>query len=97
MSTSTSYCKNCEQPLHKGAAYCAHCGQKNTDGRITVRSLFTEFFDAVFNIESRTLRTLRALFIPGKLTEEYFEGRHKRYVHPLRTLLVMSILLILTF
>lgn len=96
MSTSISYCKNCEQPLPTDAAYCAHCGQKNTDGRITVRSLFTEFFDAVFNIESRTLRTLRALFIPGKLTEEYFEGRHKRYVHPLRTLLVMSILLILT-
>ena len=96
MSTSTSNCKNCGQLLHRDAAYCSYCGQKNTDGRITVRSLFTEFFDAVFNIESRTLRTFRALFIPGKLTEEYFEGRHKKYVHPLRTLLVMSILLILT-
>ena len=96
MSTSTSYCKNCQQPLHKDAIFCAYCGQKDTDGRTTVRSLFTEFFDAVFNLESRTLRTLRALFVPGKLTVEYFEGRHKRYVHPLRTLLVMSILLILT-
>ncbi len=96
MPSSTSYCKNCEQPLHQEAVYCVYCGQKDSDGRITVRSLFTEFFDAVFNIESRTLRTLRALFVPGKLTEEYFEGKHKKYVHPLRTLLVMSILLILT-
>ncbi|MBX2875732.1 MAG: DUF3667 domain-containing protein [Saprospiraceae bacterium] len=96
MPTTTTNCKNCEQPLSKDALYCAYCGQKNTDGRTTVRSLFAEFFDAVFNIESRTLRTLRTLFIPGKLTDEYFEGRQRMYVHPIRTLLVMSIFLILT-
>lgn len=95
MSTSTEFCKNCQNPLAVDAVYCTHCGQKNTDGKITVRNLFAEFFDAVFNIESRTLRTLSALFTPGKLTREYFAGRHKKYVHPLRTLLVMSVLFIL--
>ena len=96
MSTSTIYCKNCERALPDDATYCSYCGQKDTDGRITIRSLFTEFIDAVFNLESRTIRTFRDLFIPGKLTIEYFNGRHRKYVHPLRTLLVMSILLILT-
>lgn len=95
MPSPTQDCKNCEKPLGANAVYCAYCGQKNTDGRITVRSLFAELFDALFNIESRTFRTLRALFIPGKLTHEYFEGRQKKYVHPLRTFLVMSIFLIL--
>ena len=33
--------------------------------------------------------------IPGKLTLEYFSGKHRRYVHPLRLLLVSSVLAII--
>ncbi|MEZ5040782.1 MAG: DUF3667 domain-containing protein [Saprospiraceae bacterium] len=95
MSDNTNNCKNCGEPLLQTAKFCANCGQKNTDGRIKVRDLFSEFFDAVFNIESRTFLTIRHLFVPGRLTSKYFEGQHKRYVHPLRILLVTSILLVI--
>lgn len=88
------FCPNCNFPFPETANYCPNCAQKRTDGRLTVREMLEEFSDAVFNIDSKIFRTLFALFIPGKLTNEYFSGRHKRYVHPLRVFLVMTIGLI---
>jgi Protein of unknown function (DUF3667) len=33
---------------------------------------------------------LTHLFLPGKLTEEYFKGHHKRYAHPIQLFLVLG-------
>ncbi len=55
--------------------------------------MFSEFINNAFNIESKLFRTLRAMFVPGKLTEEYFKGRHIRYYHPLRLFLFTGIAL----
>ena len=96
MSTSSSkVCQNCTIENESPFQYCPNCGQKNTDGKITFSELWSEFQDAVFNIESRTWRTFKNLFIPGKLTLEYFAGKHRRYVHPLRLLIVTSVLAII--
>lgn len=86
------YCLNCNELLTENAWYCHQCGQKCTDGRISIVELFREFFEAVFDIDSRFFKTLRHLFIPGKLTNEYFIGRRKKYVHPLRLFLVTGII-----
>lgn len=94
-TTPSNVCQNCNAKNELPFKYCKHCGQKNTDGKITFAELWTEFQDAVFNIESRTWRTLKHLFIPGKLTLEYFAGKHRKYVHPLRLLIVTSFLLII--
>ncbi len=96
MGTSPSkVCQNCNVENESPFQYCPSCGQKNTDGKITFLELWSEFQDAVFNIESRTWGTLKNLFIPGRLTLEYFSGKHRRYVHPLRLLLVTSVLFII--
>ncbi len=87
------YCANCHYPLGK-AKYCAHCGQKNTDGRISIGEFFSVFFSTVFNLESKFFQTLRDIFIPGKLTNEWFKGRHKPYFHPVRLFIVSALLLI---
>lgn len=95
MSTPSQHiCRNCDFENKSSFQFCPNCGQKNTDGKITFSELWSEFQDAVFNIESRTWRTFKSLFIPGKLTLEYFAGRHRKYVHPLRLLLVTSLLVI---
>ena len=86
------YCMNCNELLAEEALYCHLCSQKCTDGRITVKELLKEFFDSVFNIDSKFFRTVGALVIPGKLTIEYFLGRHKSYSHPIRLFLVSGIL-----
>jgi hypothetical protein len=61
--------------------------------------MVNEFLDAVFNFDSRFFQTIGTLFVPGKLTTEYFKGRHRRYVHPLRIFLVMTLALmaVITF
>lgn len=87
-------CKNCNHSIFEEAKYCSKCGQKNTDGRIGIGSFFSAFFSTVFNIESRFFQTMGHIFIPGKLTVEYFKGKHKRYFHPLRFFIVSALLLI---
>ncbi len=96
MDTSSSkICQNCTIENDSPFQYCPNCGQKNTDGKITFSELWTEFQDAAFNIDSKTWQTLKNLLIPGKLTVEYFSGKHRRYVHPLRLLIVTSVLTII--
>ena len=85
-------CLNCGSRMAPKAKYCAECGQKYTTGRIKLRTLLAEFFETVFNIDNKTLRTLGALFIPGKLTQEFFKGKHETYFRPIRIFLIMAIL-----
>jgi len=85
-------CSNCGHALPSGGEYCPHCGQKYTTGRVTVGQLFSEFFEAVFNFDSKIFLTLRDLPVPGKLTEQFFLGRRQRYIPPIR-LLFLSIII----
>lgn len=87
----SKYCLNCHYPLPPNAKFCHKCSQKVTDGRVTFSEMLREFFGAVFNFDSRFFQTIGALFVPGKLTTEYFKGRHRRFVHPLRVFLVMTL------
>lgn len=90
-------CRNCSHSILSSAKYCSSCGQKNTDGRISIRSFFSAFFSTVFNLESKFFQTLGHIFIPGKLTVEYFRGRHKRYFHPVRFFIITALLAIAVF
>lgn len=87
-------CKNCNHSIIHSAKYCSNCGQKNTDGRISVGSFFTVFFSTVFNLESKFFQTIGDVLVPGKLTVEYFKGKHKRYFHPVRFFIVSALFLI---
>ncbi len=91
-SPADRYCHNCHYPLAPYGDYCPHCSQKYTKGKVTVWELITEFFDTLFNFDSRIFLTLRDLFYPGKLTNVYFEGKHKRYASPVRLFLFMAVL-----
>jgi len=56
-------------------------------------SVLGDFFDTVFNIDSRVIRTIGPLLLrPGYLSLEYFAGRRVRYVTPMRMFLFMSLL-----
>jgi len=84
-------CRNCEQSITAEIKFCPRCGQKNTDGKIKVWNFLVVFISQVFNIESKLFKTMRDLFIPGKLTIEYFKGKRKAYFHPLRLFFVLAI------
>jgi len=84
-------CPNCgtENPLN--AKYCLNCGQKT--GRIipSFFELIREFVDVTFSLDSKIFQTIGNLFIPGKLTTAYFQGKKKRFFHPLRLFLLMGV------
>ena len=85
-------CLNCQHQLPESASFCPNCGQKSTDGLISLKEFIAKFFDNVFNVNSKIFQTLRWLCIPAKLTSEYFKGKHKTYYHPIRLYLVMSLI-----
>jgi hypothetical protein len=85
-------CENCGAPLY--GEHCHACGQP-TKGLVRhFSSVLGDFFDTVFNIDSRVLRTIGPLLTrPGFLSLEYFAGRRVRYVTPMRLFLFLSLVM----
>ncbi len=73
--------------------YCHHCGQKNRANRVKIGEFISEFFDSIFNINSKFFKTLAHLFIPGRLTQSFFQGKRRSYYHPLRMYVVSIVFL----
>lgn len=86
-------CRNCNASLPLDALFCSNCSQKYTTGKVPFYSFISDFLQHYFNLDSRFFRTLTALFIPGKLTREYFLGKHKSYSNPLQLFLVPAFFL----
>lgn len=84
-------CANCDTPML--GEFCHACGQPRKGMIRHLSGLMADFFDSVFNLDSRTLRTLWPLFArPGFLSNEYFAGRRTRYVTPLRLYVFLSVI-----
>ena len=84
------YCLNCHYPLAEFDSFCPNCGQKPTDGKVTMHDLLHELTHTLFHVDGKLFSTLKHIFIPGKLTEEFFKGHHKRYAHPVQLFLVLG-------
>ena len=84
-------CPNCYYPLPRFGQYCSHCGQKYTDGKVTIKELMGDFLSNTLNLDAKIWRTLLALFVPGKLTIAFFKGRQQRYIHPLRLFFILCL------
>lgn len=93
---SSSYCPNCHFPLPYKGKFCAHCGQKTESSLLTVRSLFKQLWYRVLHLESRSLRYMLLLFIPGFVTKEFFSGRQKRFPQPIRFFFIVAFLFLFT-
>ncbi len=92
---STEYfelCLNCHYPLAEGALFCHHCGQKPTNGKVSLKELLHNLFYIWIFLEEKLFRTVRHLVIPGKLTQDFFKGFHVRYVHPVQLFFIMGVL-----
>lgn len=83
-------CPNCgEEEVGK---FCPNCGQSNKDYNKPMKEIFADLLDSI-NLDIRLINTLVPFFFkPGFLTQEYFNGRRKRYVPPLRLYMFFSIL-----
>ncbi len=94
--TDERACLNCGAPFTGN--YCAHCGQRDIEPRISVREMAHEFAAEHFGLDSKVASTISTLVLhPGKLTRDFFEGRRARYIPPLRLYLWTSVLFFLIF
>lgn len=91
LSREDAYCKNCYHPLADKGVYCHACGQKVVPLRVRLTQIIRETLETVINFDSRLLRTLLDLFLPGRLTQAYFQGQRQRYLPPVRIFLLMAI------
>ncbi len=86
-------CLNCNYQVKTENKYCPSCGQENADKRISLKLLLQDTIATAFNFESRVFRTIPLfLFYPGRLTNEFLEGRRVRYMHPFKIYLLSSLL-----
>lgn len=88
--TAVRQCPNCGRPAPE--AYCGGCGQRQGELRPTLGELLRDFSRYLFRVDSRFVRTLRTLFIPGQLTVEYLQGRRESYERPFRLFLVINVI-----
>jgi Protein of unknown function (DUF3667) len=92
-----NYCQNCYYPLPYKAKFCPHCGQKSTDIKIGMGAMLKKLWDTTFHLESKTLRSLWQLLVPGLMSAEFFKGKQGRYPHPLRLFLVVMFFFLILF
>jgi len=86
-------CRNCGSGAP--GAYCPACGQETALHPPSAGEFLHEFVGHYVALEGKLWRTLKALASPGKLTVEYFEGRRRQYVVPLRLYLTASLVFFL--
>lgn len=82
------------------AAYCSQCGEKRrdrTDWKLS--SIASEAFAEITNLDhSKLWQTYRLLlFKPGQLTREYWSGRRKRFLGPVKLYFVFFALSLLLY
>lgn len=86
-------CHNCGASLAIDPApdYCPRCGQETHLHPPSFWEFVHEFVGHYVALEGALWRTLGLLLLkPGRLTREYFAGRRRRYVLPLRLYLSAS-------
>lgn len=87
------YCQNCHYPLAEMEKFCSNCGQQNTDGRLSMHDLWHEVTHYFTHVDNKIFVSIRHLFIPGKLTDEFLKGHRKRYIHPINLFFVVGIII----
>jgi len=90
--TPEDQCENCGALLH--GPYCSQCGQRAADRIVPIWHMLNEALEAVIELDMRVVYTFpKFLFLPGRLTKEYINGRRKRYIRPFRLYLFATFLL----
>jgi Protein of unknown function (DUF3667) len=83
-------CENCATALIGG--YCHVCGQRTHNPLRHFGHAVEEVFESFWHLDGRIFRTLRDLFVPGRVAIGYLGGHRVRYVAPLRLFIILSLI-----
>ncbi len=88
---SAASCANCGTSLT--GEYCHSCGQKRIDADWqSVPRFLRHFADELAHLDFRGVRSVAALFTPGKLPAEFLAGRRRRFLGPLKVYFICAAL-----
>ena len=82
-------CENCDTALQ--GHYCHHCGQSAHNPLKHVGHAIEEVFESFWHLDGRIFRTLRDLWVPGRIALNYLKGRRVGYVQPLRLFVILTL------
>lgn len=89
------HCLNCGHPVYE--QYCPHCGQSAEVGKLSWKSFGAEFIHILTHAEKSIAGTTWQLIRhPGKVMDEYINGKRKKYHSPVGYFLVCVTLSVLT-
>ena len=88
--TAHSACENCDSVLQ--GHYCHVCGQHAHSPLRNFSHAVEEVFESFWHLDGRIFRTVRDLFVPGRVAAGYLAGHRVRYVAPLRLFVIISLL-----
>ena len=83
-------CENCGTALRGG--YCHVCGQPEASPVRHVGHAVEEVFESFWHLDGRIFRTLRWIWVPGRIANEYLAGHRVRYVAPMRLFVILTAL-----
>ncbi|NZA25795.1 DUF3667 domain-containing protein [Luteimonas sp. SJ-92] len=83
-------CENCGTALQGG--FCHLCGQSEHSPTRHLGHAIEEVFESFWHLDGRIFRTLRELFVPGRVANRYLAGHRVRYVAPMRLFVILSLL-----
>lgn len=84
-------CLNCGSEVLD--RFCSHCGQENTVHPESFISMVRHYFDDLTHFDSKLFTSIWYLFSkPGHLTNVFNAGQRKKYIHPIRMYIFVSVL-----
>lgn len=85
----STHCLNCGTALV--GPRCHVCGQPGATARLTLPHLVHEIPHSVFHVDRGLLPTLAGLALrPGRIINEYLDGKRARYFNPLTLVMIMA-------
>lgn len=90
------HCHNCDHPMPENSRFCSACGQKAFDGRIRLKEMLANMMINIIHLDTKFIRVFWRLFIPGKVSTEYFEGKIIRYPNPVQFFFIIAFFFVLT-
>lgn len=90
-------CLNCDKKMPRKATFCPNCGQRNNQGKVSMKELLRRFWSNFSHLDGKFVKMCWQLLVPGKVSREYFAGRQKRYPHPVQFFFVVMFFFLLMF
>ncbi len=81
--------------MQEGAKFCSLCSQKKFDGRIRLKDLLSNMMINLIHLDGKFIRMAWMLFIPGKVSTDYFEGKIIRYPNPVQFFFITAFFFVL--